>query len=644
MRWIIHYDIVAFAIIGILIIVYSIYGHLKTFTNNVYKRLLYISLFSVITDISSAYAGSYFNENQIILNYSIHLLHFIVQNLVPCFYCLFAYSLVYENEKINRKWFAIIFVPYIFNFSLIISTPLTNACFYFDQFGEYHRGTGQVFTYSIAIYYIIASCAIVLKNIKVLSKAQSFSVLLYSTECILLNLIQIFFPAYLLQEIGIAFAMFFIYITLQNPLEYKDVQTDTYNRPLFKKIINSKISQKEEFSIICVQIAGLRYINEKFGINNGNLLLNQIATFLKSFNKNFGVYRLSTKQFAVVLPGKQAPEPYAEKIIDRFKKPFVFDGSVINVNLWAYLCCIKDSKDVHSLNDIMDIIEYTFAETNNTNRNRIVYASIDILNKRRRESDVINAIQNAINRRSFQVFYQPIYSLKEKKYTRMEALVRLFDESLGFVSPEEFIPLAERHGQILSIGEIVLEKVCNFIKSNNIKNLGINKVQVNLSVIQCMQENIRESLMEIILKSNIPTDIINFEITETTATNAGVNLENIMEFFSSRDIDFSLDDYGTGYSNQTNIMKYPYSLVKIDKSMVWECDTNPNAIISLKHSIAMIKDLNMSSLAEGIETLEQKNFFEKIGCEYLQGFYFSKPLPEDKIIDIIQNTRIKNEI
>ena len=120
MRWIIHYDIVAFAIIGILIIVYSIYGHLKTFTNNVYKRLLYISLFSVITDISSAYAGSYFNENQIILNYSIHLLHFIVQNLVPCFYCLFAYSLVYENEKINRKWFAIIFVPYIFNFSLII--------------------------------------------------------------------------------------------------------------------------------------------------------------------------------------------------------------------------------------------------------------------------------------------------------------------------------------------------------------------------------------------------------------------------------------------------------------------------------------------------------------------------------------------
>ena len=226
----------------------------------------------------------------------------------------------------------------------------------------------------------------------------------------------------------------------------------------------------------------------------------------------------------------------------------------------------------------------------------------------------------------------------------MEALVRLFDESLGFVSPEEFIPLAERHGQILSIGEIVLEKVCNFIKSNNIKNLGINKVQVNLSVIQCMQENIRESLMDIILKSNIPTDIINFEITETTATNAGVNLENIMEFFSSRDIDFSLDDYGTGYSNQTNIMKYPYSLVKIDKSMVWECDTNPNAIISLKHSIAMIKDLNMSSLAEGIETLEQKDFFERIGCEYLQGFYFSKPLPEDKIIDIIQNTRIKNEI
>ena len=644
MRWIIHYDVVAFFIIAILIIVYSIYGHLKTFTNQVYKRLLYISLFSVVTDISAAYAGSFCTPDQLFINYAVHLLHFIVQNLVPCFYCLFAYSLVYENEKINKKWFAIIFVPYIFNFSLIISTPLTNACFYFDQLGEYHRGQGQVFTYTIAIYYIVTSCAIVLKHMKVLNKAQTFSVLLYSIECIILNLIQIFCPAYLLQEIGIAFTMFFIYITLQNPLEYKDIQTGTYNRNLFKKIINSKLSQKEDFSIICVQIASLRYINEKFGSNSGRILLNQIASFFMSFNKNFSVYRLSNKQFAIVMPNTNSTEKYVEQILDRFNKPFTLEGCNINVNLWAYLCCIKDSKDIHSLNDILDIIDYTFAEIDNANKNRVVYATKETLNRRSREVDVIIAINNAINKRSFQVYYQPIYSQKEKKYTRLEALVRLIDEKVGFISPEEFIPLAERTGSIMTIGEIVLDKVCNFIRTNNLRELGIERIHVNLSLIQCMQENIPQILMNILKRNNIPNDYINFELSEKTVTTPGVNLESFIEFLNSVNIEFSLDDYGKANSNQANIMKYPYSLVKVDKSMIWECDTNPKELLSLKHSVALIKDLNMATLAEGVETAEQKEFLTNIGCEYLQGFYFSKPLPEEKIIDIIKYTRIKNEI
>ena len=121
-------------------------------------------------------------------------------------------------------------------------------------------------------------------------------------------------------------------------------------------------------------------------------------------------------------------------------------------------------------------------------------------------------------------------------------------------------------------------------------------------------------------------------------------LESFIEFLNSVNIEFSLDDYGKANSNQANIMKYPYSLVKVDKSMIWECDTNPKELLSLKHSVALIKDLNMATLAEGVETAEQKEFLTNIGCEYLQGFYFSKPLPEEKIIDIIKYTRIKNEI
>ena len=258
--------------------------------------------------------------------------------------------------------------------------------------------------------------------------------------------------------------------------------------------------------------------------------------------------------------------------------------------------------------------------------------------------EVAQAISNAIRKSSFQVYFQPIFSVKENKYTNMEALVRLIDDNIGFVPPDEFIPIAERNGDILTIGEIVLEKVCGFVEQYHPEDFGIRAIHVNLSVVQCMQENISSRLLNIIDKYQIPHKLIDFEITETTADNTSGALYKIMKDFNERGIHFSLDDFGTGYSNQSNIMQYPYSIVKIDKSMVWACDSNPKALISLKHTIAMIKDLEMSALAEGVETERHLEFLKEIGVEYLQGYYFSHPLPVGDLIPVIKETRIRGNV
>lgn len=644
MKWIIHYDIVAFAMIAVVLVVYLTYNHLNTLSNRVYKRLLIVSLCSVVTDIASAYACSFCTENQIVLNYVVNILHFLVQNFVPCLYCLFAYSLVYENINIGSKWFAIIFLPYILNVILILSTPFTGACFYVDSAGIYHRGLGQIFVYIVAGYYIIISCAIVLKNMKLLGVAQRISVLLYSSECIILNIVQIIFSQYLLQEIGIAFAMFFIYISMQNPLEYMDVQIGIYNRNLFKKNINNRIHKKEDFGIICLQIDGLSYINEKFGLNNGNILLKQVASYLGKFTKNNEVYRISNRQLAIVYLKKPDFNILCNEIMSRFEKPFSFSNRNVNVNLWAYLCCIQSSKDIVSANDAFDIIDYSLNEARQTKKNSIVFASTDILEKRRREQEITLAISNAITNSSFQVYYQPIYSLTEKRYTKMEALVRLIDEHIGFIPPDEFIPIAEKNGDILAVGEIVLEKVCSFIEQYHPEDFGINVIHVNLSVVQCMQENINIRLLKIIDKYRIPHGLIDFEITESTADNISENLDKLMNEFEKKGIHFSLDDFGTGYSNQSNLMKHPYKIVKIDKSLLWACDNNPKALISLKHTIAMIKDLDMKVLTEGVENKEQVELLSKIGCEFLQGYYYSRPLPISELMDVIKKNIIKGEL
>lgn len=644
MQWIIHYDIVAFAMIVVVLVVYLTYNHLNTLSNRVYKWLLVVSLLSVFTDVASAYASSYLTLDFIVLNYVINILHFLVQNFVPCLYCLFAYSMVYENINIGSKWFAVIFLPYIFNVVLILSTPISGACFEIDSAGVYHRGIGQIFTYLIAIYYIVLSCIIVLKNMKLLGLAQRLSVLLYSSDCIILALIQFFFPQYLLHEIGIAFAMFFIYISMQNPLEYIDVQIGIYNRNLFKKTIESKIFKKEDFAIVCLQVDGLSYINEKFGLNNGNILLKQIATFLCKFSRNNEVYRISNRQLALVYMKKPDFNILCNEIISRFEKPFSFSNRNVNVNLWAYLCCIKSSKDIASINDTFDIIDYSLNEARQSKKNSIVFASTDILEKRRREQEITQAISSAIANSSLDVYFQPIFSLAENRYTKMEALVRLIDKGIGLIPPDEFIPIAEKNGDILAIGEIVLEKVCSFIEQYHPEDYGIKVIHINLSVVQCMQENINIRLLNIIDKYRIPHGLIDFEITESTADNTSENLDRIMYDFNKKGIHFSLDDYGTGYSNQANLMRYPYQIVKIDKSLVWACDDNPKALISLKHTIAMIKDLNMKVLAEGVDNKHHVELLKEIGCDFLQGYYFSRPLAISELMNVIKDNKIKGDI
>ena len=149
-----------------------------------------------------------------------------------------------------------------------------------------------------------------------------------------------------------------------------------------------------------------------------------------------------------------------------------------------------NTENVCTINDVFDIIDYSLSEATQIKKNSIVFASADVLEKRRREIEITRAISNAISNRSSQVYYQPIYSLDEKCYTNIEALVRLFDDTLGFIPPDEFIAIAEKNGDILAIGEIVLEKVCGFIEQYHPEESGIKAIHVNLSVVQCMQENI----------------------------------------------------------------------------------------------------------------------------------------------------------
>ncbi|MGN1083953.1 MAG: EAL domain-containing protein [Lachnospiraceae bacterium] len=255
--------------------------------------------------------------------------------------------------------------------------------------------------------------------------------------------------------------------------------------------------------------------------------------------------------------------------------------------------------------------------------------------KLRNEIDGI--ISNAIAGNRFRMYYQPIYSVKEKRFLSAEALIRLQDETYGFISPELFIPAAEKNGTILQIGDFVLEEVCRFLAECGKEGLPIDYIELNLSMTQCMQKNLPEKVLYYLEKYHLKPEQINLEITETAANTAQDIVEENIQSLSEREIYFSLDDYGTGYSNISRIMSLPFRIVKLDKSLADKVD-DPRIKIVLRNTIRMLKEIGTEIVVEGVETKEGVRQFTELGCDFIQGYYFSKPLPESEFVKFIRES------
>jgi sensor c-di-GMP phosphodiesterase-like protein len=266
----------------------------------------------------------------------------------------------------------------------------------------------------------------------------------------------------------------------------------------------------------------------------------------------------------------------------------------------------------------------------------VLYARAVDMRFIKRRIDVDMALRRAILMDSFEMYYQPIYSVKEGRITTAEALVRLYDTEHGQISPGEFIPIAEQNGLILQVSNLIFENVFSFINRCSLLDKGIEYIEINLSMVQCMQENFAESLAQMMEKYNVTSNRINLEVTETAAVSMPRRLRENMSDLYDRGLRFSLDDFGTGYSNIDSLMDLPLDMIKLDKSMIDMASMEDQGKIVLASAVAMAKRIDMKIVAEGVETREQKEYLEAEGVDYLQGYYFSKPLPEEEFVAFVE--------
>ena len=419
---------------------------------------------------------------------------------------------------------------------------------------------------------------------------------------------------------------------------YYDSLTNLPNRLFFKKYLKDEIKDCE--NSICVMFMDLnrfKTINDTMGHDIGDKLLVLVAERLKSLqDEKHHIFRLGGDEFVIVSKvnsieeikndGIRAVEIFKEKFILEDKFSVKITGS-IGASIYP-----QDGTDIDKIIKYADIAMYE----SKCNGGNSLYLFNDTLKKEFYEKATIEKeVKNAIENSELYLEYQPQVSAKDGKIRGVEALLRWKNDRLGIVPPDKFIPIAEESEVILEIDKWVISEVCKVIRM--LQDEGYNNITIsaNVSAKHFVNDDILDLVLGCINKNNIDPKLLKIEITASTLVKNVSTVKRILERFKEIGIRTSMDDFGKGYSSLNILTSLPIDEVKIDMELIKNILNNNkkrkivNLILELAH------DLNLSVVAEGIEVKEEKLFLEKMGCDYFQGYYFSKPIALDKVKELL---------
>lgn len=415
---------------------------------------------------------------------------------------------------------------------------------------------------------------------------------------------------------------------------HNDFLTGLYNRMKcesdLRKIIKQSVKDGVKGAVMFIDLDDFKHINDGLGHQYGDILLQQIAAGLQSIVGLRGkCYRMGGDEFvAIVMPDMFSElERIANKVKDMFNKPWYLMET-------EYFCTMSmgiavfpdDSKDVHEIIRLADIAMY---ESKKNGKNGYTfYDSCSKLNTARRldiENNMRQAVASGID--EFVVFYQPVVDVRTGECSSCEALVRWDSKALGFMGPGDFIPLAEYLGLITSIGDYVLEEACRQCRYWNEHGMPDFHINVNLSVVQLLQKDVVGTVARILKKTGVKPRNIVLEITESFAINDMDRVLEIIRGIKELGPRIALDDFGTGYSSLNYIKQLPLDIIKVDKTFIDDIAEDEYAQAFIKLIVELSDTIDTSIIVEGVENENQLNILKELGVDYIQGFYYGKPVP-----------------
>lgn len=629
----ISFDIAALILLIVLLISCYIRKMTSGITNRIFFIITLIYIAATVFDIAAVTLDNAHSDNIVAL-YTAHSGYLITHFLSSPLHLLFVISLTDTWHILRKKkgYQILLITPLVVMYAALVANAGNQLIFSVEN--GYTRGPLFGMMYVATLLYIIFDILYIIQYRSLFSFGRIVTISTVIPVSLFAMVIQMFNPNLLVEMFFGAVSLLIVSIGIQRPEDYIDSFTQLIKYSAYFHDMQRVAFNNKHVQIIMINLGNFRSIQAMVGFDSAIQVLGEVAGKMREINKRMhayaDLYYLDNGRFRVILSGKYCAieESMAEELNRELKKPTNING--LDVYLMPYIVSAHYPEEFSDVKTLMSF--GADFDQRNPYTGHVMRAG-DLFNQKQLDiqNNIDAIIERAIEEESFEVYYQPIYSVSEGRFVSAEALIRLFDSQHGFISPEALIVAAEQNGAIHKIGEFVFDKVCQFIASDDFSRLGLDYIEVNLSVAQIMNSDLPENYLAIMDKYHIPTNKINLEITETAAAYAqDVMMENLNKL-TQAGISFSLDDYGTGYSNMKRVIQLPFKIIKLDKSFVNE-KNNPKVWIFVSNTVKMLKDMNMEIVVEGVETQEMLDAFSDLKCDFIQGYFFSKPIPKNDFV------------
>ena len=495
---------------------------------------------------------------------------------------------------------------------------------------EYTYGPSVYVTYGMALIFFVRIFYLLHKERAKINPRRREAVCIWLLVWIVASQLQFMYTDILIVGYAGAIGIMVLYLKLENPETNLDRSTGLFNSGALYQYTKQFYVKEQDFSVLVLAFGNSAYQNVQ--MEKRALARMEIIEYLLKLPDAL-VFKNAEDEYFVLFADLETATEGVRRLRSRFRSGWGVEDTCMVRPYWLYL---PHANVVDSAENLLYFIRYVRQNAKLFSETDFLCIEKDRVEQMYKERETEQLIMEAMEHDRVEVFYQPIFSTSERRITSAEALVRIRDREGNLVPPGVFIDIAEESGMILRLGEIVFEKVCQFIKRCPLEYFGLHYIEVNLSVVQCSYEDLAQDYIRIMERYQVAPANINLEITESASTNAKKTLLGNMAELMEYGVKFSLDDFGTGQSNLNYIVDMPVDLVKFDRSMTSSYFENGKARYVMEAAIHMIHGMNLEIVSEGIETAEQFRTMEELGISHIQGYYFSKPLPEEEFIQYLE--------